>query len=153
MFINGIIRNDSNNEFSAVQEYCVANLDTGGSGRCDGFIEFNKNVILIEAKKQQFKWLINSEYFNLEKWLLWDRDEIQVQLKNYLASEKYFFLEEGRYNNCYLMTVVFKIVKENKANHITKAKRNCLLMKLFLIEFGIIQLVFLRMIQMKVRLE
>ena len=51
------------------------------------------------------------------------------------------------------MTVVFKIVKENKANHITKAKRNCLLMKLFLIEFGIIQLVFLRMIQMKVRLE
>ena len=131
MFINGIIRNDTNNEFSAVQEYCVANLDTGGSGRCDGFIEFNKNVILIEAKKQKFKGLINSEHFNLEKWLSWDRDEIQVQLKNYLASEKHFFQEEGRYNNCYLMTVVFKIVKENKANHITKAKKELLIDETF----------------------
>lgn len=123
MFINGIVRNDMDRSYSAVQEYCVTNHIKGGSGRCDGFIEVNKNVILIEAKRQKYISSVNNEHFNLEKWLAWDKDEIQVQLKNYLASEEQFFQKEGRYNSCYLMTIIFKIVKENRANHIDKAKK------------------------------
>lgn len=131
MFINGIVRNDKERSFSAVQEYCVTNHIKGGSGRCDGFIEYKKDVILVEAKRQKFKNSVNNQHFSLEKWLAWDKDEIQVQLKKYLASEEKFFTQEGRYNSCYLMTIVFKIVKENKNNHIDKARKQLLIDETF----------------------
>ncbi len=122
MFINGIIRNDGENRnISVVQEYCVKNHIKGGTGRCDAFITFDKNVILIEAKKIPFIRKVDEDHFKIEPWLKWDNDVIKNQLENYLLSEKNFFLKEGRYNNCYLMTIVFKILKEDPVLHREKA--------------------------------
>lgn len=121
MYINGIIRNDGDKrEFSAVQEYCVSNVISGGAGRCDGFIERNNDVFLLEAKRQQYNHLIDTDHFEIDKWLAWDKEQIQVQLKKYLLSEDKFFLD-GRYQSVYLMTIVFKAIKENKSTHLEKA--------------------------------
>lgn len=122
MLINGIIRDDIGRRFSAVQEYCVKNHIKGGSGRCDGFITFDRNVLLIEAKEQSFLRRVDENHFDIEKWIIWDEDEIRKQLMNYLHSEKKFFLEDGRYDSCYLMTIVFKSIKENSNLHRQKAQ-------------------------------
>lgn len=124
MYINGVIRHDSKREVSAVQEYCVSNVISGGSGRCDGFIERNNSVFLLEAKRQQYSRPVGTDHFKIDKWLAWDKEQIQVQLKKYLKSEGEFFLQEGRYQSIYLMTIVFKAIRENKDTHLGKATQN-----------------------------
>lgn len=123
MYINGIIRNDTAREISTVQEYCVSNCIGGSPGRCDGFIERNKNVFLLEAKIQRYSRPVGSDHFDIPKWLLWDKEKIQTQLINYLNAEKVFFLGEERYQSCYLMTIVFKAIKQNEQLHTDNAKK------------------------------
>lgn len=122
MFINGIIRHDSKREISAVQEYCVSNVISGGAGRCDGFIERNNSVFLLEAKRQQYSRPVDGDHFNVGKWLAWDKEQIQLQLKKYLESEEIFFLKEGRYKSVYLMTIVFKVIREDQTTHLANAE-------------------------------
>lgn len=124
MFINGMIRNDRNNDISAVQEYCIKKHIHGGTGRCDGLIAFKKDAILIEAKRYGYVKPVDANHFDIERWINWDENEIRNQLKNYLLSEKKFFLEENRYNTCYLMTIMFKIIKEDQEGHISNALTN-----------------------------
>ena len=123
MYINGMIRKDTAREMSAVQEYCVSNCKGSSPGRCDGFIERNKNVFLLEAKVQRYNRPVGGDHFDIPKWLQWDKEKIQTQLINYLEAEKVFFLDEGRYQSCYLMTIVFKAIKENEKLHTDNAKK------------------------------
>ena len=107
MYINGIIRHDNKREVSAVQDYCISNVISDGAGRCDGFIERNNDVFLLEAKRQLYSRPVDTDHFEIDKWLAWDKEQIQVQLNKYLVSEDKFFLD-GRYQSVYLMTIVLR---------------------------------------------
>lgn len=121
VFFNGIVRNDIQKLYSVIQEYCVKM-----SKRCDGYLVCDKNAVLIEAKMQRFSNRVDVGHFDIDTWITWDESVNRSQLSEYFELEKDFFMGHNRFNECYLMTLVFKEVRENAAEHFAKAK-NCLL--------------------------
>lgn len=124
LFLNSQIRNRLTLDFTALQEYLVKKLISGGVGRCDGFFKVNDDVVLVESKLQQFDRKIRSSHWDIKVWENYDTAEIYSQLNNYYCSEKGFFSSMNRYKNVLLQTIVFKIIETDPSEHLHAANGN-----------------------------
>ena len=86
MLVNGLIRKDSDNKITALQEYCC-DLQTGGYGRPDIFLRIGSTAFYIECKYDRTE-VMRVDHWNMEGWLEWDTKEIYNQVINYCNSEK-----------------------------------------------------------------
>lgn len=122
-FFNGMVRHDTDYRRTVVQEYCTTDQESKKHGRCDGFLNDSHVVLVFEAKRGTYDEPVKSDHFDLNAWLVWDQSHILDQLEKYLACDERFFIKEGRYKQCYLVTIVFKIVKEKPEEHIKMAQK------------------------------
>jgi hypothetical protein len=109
LFFNAVIRNDTENKRSVIQEYSVVSSENDERGRCDGLMSDDKKVVLFEAKAFSKEDKIREDHFDVEPWIEWDK-KIRAQLNWYYQQDKEFFQDKNRYENCYLATIVFKII-------------------------------------------
>ncbi len=123
MYLNGIIRNDRAKEVTVLQEYAVWTRKNFSKGRCDAFINYKKNAVMIEAKRDFDNIYIKDEHWNIDAWLEWDYVKIGKQLENYHEVQKIYIKKED-YDSLQLMTLVFNLVKINPAKHHEESKRH-----------------------------
>jgi len=116
LFLCGNVRR--NQDITGVQEYgidCVKNGKTF-RGRPDIFMKSDENALWIESKFQRDIVSLTSNHWDIDSWLLWDNQEILPQLKSYYDAEK--ILTNPSYTKYYLVSLCFKLIKENKNNHL-----------------------------------
>lgn len=115
---NGLIRKDKAKSYAVIQEYCI-----GGVGRCDGLILIDNAAILVESKMHRYiKPLDETHFKNMEEWIEWDETAIRAQLNRYYNAEVEYFTETQSYESVYLLTMVFKNIKEESSMHLKNAK-------------------------------
>lgn len=118
---NGVIRNDKEGEVNFVQEYNVQCLRK--VGRCDGFLKNLESVYFIESKLQKFKCQVDEGHWNVEQWMKYDEFEIKCQLREYYDAQLEY-LDSTIHKQHYLLTIVFKVLKENALKHIEMAEKS-----------------------------
>jgi hypothetical protein len=121
MFLNGVVRNDKRSEVTCAQEYPV-NV-AGTNRRCDVWVNYAQNILIIEAKRLELgNGRLPDNHWNMNDWFEWDDKFIrQSQLLKYHSAEEES-LKLPRYKSCYLMTLVFKIIRENFKDHFNEAE-------------------------------
>lgn len=123
MYLNGVVRNDIKREISLLQEYGVWDDSKVSQGRCDAFLNFKKNAILIEAKRDFDNIQIKDGHWDIDAWLDWDYKKIGKQLENYYLVQKNNIVKDD-YDSCQLMTLVFNLVKINPDKHSEGSRQN-----------------------------
>jgi hypothetical protein len=124
MYLNGIIRNDFKHEVTLLQEYGVWDKDKKYKGRCDVFINHNKNAIFLEAKRDFDNVRIKEGHWHIPGWLNEDNEKIGKQLSNYYSVQKQY-ISKNQYSSCQLVTLVFKLVKTlDSYKHVKDAQQH-----------------------------
>lgn len=122
MYINGLYRNSTT--ITAIQEYKI-DFPENKKGRADAFIKYNHSAIWIESKFEGIRTL-EDNHWEIMPWLQWDRSFILTQLQKYYDSEKVHLENKTIYLEHYLITMVFKIIKEKAESHIEEANKKLL---------------------------
>jgi hypothetical protein len=123
LLVNSIIRNDVDNRFIIIQEFCVYNKHELSWGRADLFIFDSENdeYYLIEVKKPPFikekadeNWLDE----DTEKYL---KDTILGQAREYYEAEKKIYKKKTTYLGALVFEgVYFNIGRENYVSNLVK---------------------------------
>lgn len=122
LFVCGNLRKDE--KMTAVQEYgtmCSKNNLTV-AGRPDIFINHGGAAIWVECKYDRNSKKLGLDHWDIEGWLEWDSENALAQVETYYNSEKHIL--NNCYNQRYLLTLCFKLIKENKEAHIKKVHDN-----------------------------
>jgi hypothetical protein len=116
IYLNGLIRKDAKNDITVAQEFCVP------EGRCDAQITFQKNIYLVESKMERYKRPINDKDFDIDLWIEYDESKVRKQLNYYFEIEEQYYTAFERYDCVYLMTLAFKMIKEDQEKHFENAR-------------------------------
>lgn len=122
MYLSGIVRNDSKRSVTLLQEFAVWNKSNKFKGRCDAFINFKGNVILLEAKRDSESTRVKEDHWDINKWIKWDNKVAGIQLKRYYEAQKKFIGTD--YLSCHLMSIVFDNIIANPQEHIRAMNHN-----------------------------
>lgn len=116
LFLCGNIRQSS--QITGVQEYGIDCIKGKKSfrGRPDIFMKSEKNAIWIECKFQKNTVTITNNHWDIGAWLLWDNQTILQQLQDYYEAEKKMI--NSSFEKHYLVTLCFKLIRENKNQHL-----------------------------------
>jgi hypothetical protein len=124
---NAVTRNDNKREISLIHEYNVKCSD-GVIRRCDCFLKYKDAAFFIESKLEKFHKQIEDGHWDIEAWIKDDEQRIRPQLLQYYEAEypkpQEKNSENDIYSKHYLMTIVFKILKEKPEEYRKKAKTN-----------------------------
>jgi hypothetical protein len=116
LYLNAQIRNQPPSEVSTLQEYSVTEAQSGSYGRCDALLTINRSLFLLEAKCNNILRKINATHWDIEEWTTYD-ETIFKQLNWYMGAKELFFLDEKRYKEVFLQTIVFEVINNPQDQH------------------------------------
>jgi hypothetical protein len=116
MYLNAQVRNHSSFKVSTIQEYTVKDKKSNSHGRCDALLTIDRSLFLLESKCESKSRKINNNHWDIESWTTYD-DKIFKQLSWYIDAEELFYIDEKRYDEVFLQTIVFKIIDNQKDIH------------------------------------
>lgn len=122
LYLTAQIRNNSLSKVSTIQEYSVKEAKSRSHGRCDALLTIDRTLFLLESKSENTSRKINDIHWDMEAWTTYD-DKILKQLSWYMDAEELFYLDEKRYNEVFLQTIVFKIIDNKKDQHFQSADK------------------------------
>ncbi len=122
LYLTAQIRNNSQSIVSTIQEYSVKEAESRSNGRCDALLTVNKSLFLLESKWENTSRKIKDFHWDMEAWTTYD-DAIFKQLSWYVNADELFYLDEKRYDEVFLQTVVFKIIDNPKDQHFQSADK------------------------------
>ncbi len=108
LFVNGLIRNDREEEITALQEYKLSFIETGSYGRPDIFLRVKDMAIWIECKIDD-RFNITNNHWHVGDWLTWEENAILKQVEKYYNSEKNF-INDTFTGGHYIMCLSFKLL-------------------------------------------
>lgn len=120
LFVNGLIRNDTDREITALQEYKLSFIETGSYGRPDIFLRYKESAIWIECKIDD-KFVITNNHWNVEDWLKWEKNAILKQVEKYYDAEKNF-INDTFSGGHFIMCLSFKLLKMDAQSFCDLAK-------------------------------
>lgn len=104
-----------------MQEYSIFD-DANKFGRPDIFLRVRDKAFWIECKFQPLKNGIRDDHWNMAAWMDYD-DSIFLQAMKYYTAER-SLVNDSFTGGHFVMTLVFKIIKENPASHMVNAVVN-----------------------------
>lgn len=120
IFINAQIRR-YNERVSAIQEYIVREEESRSVGRCDALLTVNRSLFLIESKWQNQYRQVGESHWCMKSWCDYD-NKVLEQLKWYVNAERQFYIDDDRYDNVFLQTLIFKVIECDKDQHLQSAE-------------------------------
>lgn len=120
MYVNGLIRGDKEKAATVLQEYSTTRQDLGGHMRPDIFIRYKRKAIWIECKMDK-TFLIQNDHWDVKNWLEWDYNTVFSQGMSYYNAEGKL-LNSSYDSGHYVMTLIFKLIKEEPDRYIQKGK-------------------------------
>lgn len=121
LFVNGLIRKDTDGEITSLQEYVLTHATTNKPLRPDIFLRVADKAFWIECKIQKLA-CIQSNHWDIDNWLTFDQD-IYNQAINYYNTES-AFINKSFKGGHFVMTLVFKIIEEIPESFIKSATEN-----------------------------
>ena len=123
LFVSGNLKR--NPLLTAVQEYYI-NLEDKEKqkkgGRPDIFMKSGGNAIWIECKYEGEIKTLRSGHWDMEQYVERDYRDVFPQLYKYYNSEKNVL--NNSYNRRFLVSLSLKLIRENKAEHLSKVDNN-----------------------------
>lgn len=115
LFVCGNLKRDET--LTGVQEYGTIFTKDNKEvrGRPDIFLKFGDCAIWIECKYEKNILKLGEDHWDIPGWLAWDKEDAFSQVEIYYNSEKEQL--NDRYNKRYLVTLYFKLIKENITQH------------------------------------
>lgn len=115
LFVCGNLRREAS--MTGLQEYgtlCTKN-NVEVHGRPDIFIKSGDKAIWIECKYQKNIQSLGTDHWDVPCWLAWDKENAFSQVEIYYNSEASKLNKS--YKKRYIVTLCFKLIKENKEEH------------------------------------
>lgn len=118
LFVCGNLRDDK--QMTGVQEYgtILTKNNKEVKGRPDIFIKTGTSAVWIECKYEKNIRSLGDEHWDLPAWLAWDKEFVFNQVGTYYEFEKKTINKS--YQQHYLMTLCFKVIKEDPSEHNNK---------------------------------
>lgn len=120
LFYAGNLRR--NNSLTGLQEYGTfyTKENKEVKGRPDIFMKAGDKAIWIECKYQRNIVQLGEDHWDVPGWLKWDAENAYNQVEVYYNSEAKQLNDS--YKKRYLVTLYFKLIKENTTSHLDKVK-------------------------------